>query len=371
MVVTVVGMALEATLYSVMVPLLTHYTDELRLSRAGAGILIASYTAGMLPGSFLGGWLAGRIGARATVLLGFGLLCSCGIVVGAAGGIVLLDAARLVQGLGAGLVWSGLLTWLIGASPEGRRGEMIGIAFGAATFGTLLGPVVGTVATAVGPFAVFAVLSGLAAAMMAWALTLPDPPRAEGRPQMTLAAALRRPSLLVAVGLALVPGLVFGFLNVLIPLRLSEVGAGVIGGTFLGAALVSSATSPLFGRLSDRVGRLPVMQVGLCLMVPALVVLAIVRPPWLIATMVVVASAVLALYIAPALTLLTEAAEELGVAPGSGASLVNVVIAAGETVGAPLGATTAQATSDGAPFLLLAAVCGVVLVVVCMQANRT
>ncbi|MCW2953142.1 MAG: Arabinose efflux permease [Conexibacter sp.] len=363
-VLTVVGMGLEAALYSGMVPLLPHYTHELHLSKTAAGVLIASYTAGMLPGSFAGGALAERIGARATVALGFGLLSVCSLGVAIIGQIALLDVTRLVQGFGAGCIWSGLLTWLIRAAPESRRGQMIGVAFGAATFGTLVGPVVGTIAVVIGTFTVFVALSACATAMFLWLFAFREGPRPATGPQTPLMLALRRPALLVVVAFALLPGLAFGFLNVLIPLRLAGAGAGVIGVTFLASALISSVMSPLFGRVSDRLGRLPIMQLGLCAIVPTLTALALVHATWLVAAMVVVLGAILGLYAAPAFALLTEAAEGLGVALGKSASLVNVVIAAGETLGALVAAATAQSSSDAVPFLLLAVTSVVILVAV-------
>src|SRR6266508_4505521 len=58
-----------------------------------------------------------------------------------------LYAARFGQGVGSSLAWTGGLAWLVAAAPRGRRGELIGIAMGAAVAGALLGPVLGGVAS--------------------------------------------------------------------------------------------------------------------------------------------------------------------------------------------------------------------------------
>jgi MFS family permease len=68
---------------------------------------------------------------------------------GFASNIVALDALRFVQGSACGCLWSGGLTWVIAVAPRERRGELLGTAIAAAIFGTILGPVMGTLAVAV------------------------------------------------------------------------------------------------------------------------------------------------------------------------------------------------------------------------------
>ena len=62
-----------------------------------------------------------------------------------------------------------------------------------------------------------------------------------------------------------VPGLLFGTLSVLGPLRMDELGAGAaaIGAVWLFAAGLEAIVSPLAGRFSDRRGRLAPMLGGL------------------------------------------------------------------------------------------------------------
>ncbi len=62
-----------------------------------------------------------------------------------------------------------------------------------------------------------------------------------------------------------IPGLLFGTLSVLGPLRLDELGAAsaAIGATWLLAAGFEAIVSPLAGRFSDRRGRLAPLLAGL------------------------------------------------------------------------------------------------------------
>ena len=64
--------------------------------------------------------------------------------------IVMLDAARFVQGIGGAASWAGAMAWVASAAPRDRRGEMIGTTMGAAVAGALVGPAVGTLADVVG-----------------------------------------------------------------------------------------------------------------------------------------------------------------------------------------------------------------------------
>jgi MFS family permease len=353
-----VALIVEAALYSAVAPLLPHYRDELGLSKPAAGILTGSYTAGMLIGSLAGAYAAGRLGPRSTVVGGFGLLGAASVAFGFAGEVALLDASRAAQGFGAGLIWSGILAWLIASVPDDRRGGAIGAALGAAIFGTLFGPVLGTVAVAVGPAPAFGAIAACSAAIVVWVLRTPAPAR-----QPDLASdwgrALRS-RLLIALGvLSLLPGIIIGSLNTLVPLRLD--GAGVsetlIGATFLLGALVAAATAPVVGRRSDRDGRVPLVVSGLVIGGPALVLLGLVGGPWPMGLLTIATFGIgVTLFSVPLMALLSEVSESAGLTAGPAAALLNLTFAGGETLGAPISAVGADVTSDGTPFVVLGVV---------------
>ena len=89
------------------------------------------------------------------------------------------------------------------------------------------------------------------------------------------------------------PGLLFGTLSVLGPLRLSELGFGAvaIGATWLVAAGLEAIVSPVTGRISDRVGRGGPLRAALLASAAAAALL-----PWpdrkLVLAVVIVAAAV-------------------------------------------------------------------------------
>ena len=116
----------DTMFYAAITPLLPEYADDHGLSKSAAGILSASYAAGTLLAALPSGWLATRIGFRATMLAGLGLLAASSVVFAFADAIVILDIARFAEGVGGACAWTGGLAWLIAAAPTDRRGEVIG-----------------------------------------------------------------------------------------------------------------------------------------------------------------------------------------------------------------------------------------------------
>ena len=80
------------------------------------------------------------------MICGLLLLGVASLVFGLVDQILLLDAARFIQGVAGALIWSGALTWLITAAPAEQRGSVIGTALGTAVAGALLGPALGALA---------------------------------------------------------------------------------------------------------------------------------------------------------------------------------------------------------------------------------
>jgi MFS family permease len=346
----------DTTFYAAITPLLPSYVDQFALSKGQAGVLAAAYPAGTFAGSLPGGWLAARLGVRPTVLIGLGLmsLSSLGFAFGTS--IVLLDVARFVQGVGGAFSWAGAMGWLIGAAPRDRRGELIGSAMGAAIAGALLGPVLGTLAHALGPKVVFSAVGVLGLGLAAWALRMraPAPTGTSSVPALVRLMADGRVA--TAMWLVTMPGLLFGTIGVLGPLRLAELGAGTaaIGAVFLLSSALEGITSPIVGRLSDRRGRLGPSLVGLA---GAAVVMAVLPWPetaWVLGAAIVLGCPVIGILWSPAIAMLSDRAEEIGMEQGVVFALLNLAWSVGQTCGDAGSARLAQATSDVVPYLALA-----------------
>lgn len=349
----------DSVFYSAITPLLPQYSDDLGLSKTGAGLLSASYAGGTLIAALPSGWLAGRAGGRATTLLGLALLGVTSVAFGFAEDIFLLDTARFLQGVGGACSWAGCLTWLISESPPERRGETIGAVLGMAVVGFLIGPALGAAATEVGTEAVFSGAAVLAAALGGWALVTPEGNREAPAPWGVLAVALRRRPLASAVWLFTLPALFAGTLDVLVPLRMDDLGATAvaIGAVFIAGSAVEAVMSPLLGRFSDRRGRWLPLRVGLVGAALTALLLPLPGTAWLLAGTVLSTVTALAFFWAPAGAMVSEAAESAGLDQGLAFGVLNLAWAGGQVIGGGASGALADLTSDAVPYALLAALC--------------
>jgi MFS family permease len=352
----------ESSLYSAVTPVLPHYGHSLHASKPALGLLAAAYPAGLIPGALIGGWIASRLGVRRTTVAGL-IVFGVGIAgFGFGTNILALDLLRVVQGASCGLIWGGGLTWAIAVAPRPRRGAVIGTLIAAATLGTLLGPLLGTAAVTLGTRPVFCLLGGISLILAGLTWRHPEPghrPQAEAAHPLTrpIVVAALRDGLGMGVWLITLEAMTIGATNVLIPLRLSRFGASglAIGATFLLAAALSSALSPIVGRLTDRHGTRPTLVVGLAASAVLLSALLLPHGALMLAGVSVVAlGGPLVAYMIPAVSMMTESAERAGIALVLATTLVNLAYATGETIGAPVAAGLSQATSDAVPLLLVA-----------------
>jgi MFS family permease len=355
----------DTILYAALAPLLPHYADEFGLSKGQAGLLVGAYAAGALVAALPGGLAAARFGPRRAVLAGLVLMTVASIAFGFAGSAAALGVARFAQGVGSAFSWTGGLSWLVAGTPRERRGEMIGTAMGAAIFGALLGPAVGALAEAVGTRPVFSGIAVLSVGLIGWALRTPPTP-ADPQPARAYLGAIREPVVLGALWLIVLPAVLFGVISVLVPLELGDAGwsAAAIAAAFVASAAIEMVVAPLLGRVSDRRGRLLPLRIALAggVVVTSAFALAD-RPALIVALLIATAVAFGALW-APAMALLADGADRMGLAQGLAFGLLNASWGLGNSVGPPLGGALADAAGDALPYALMALACALTLVVV-------
>lgn len=347
----------DTTFYAAIAPLLPTYADDLGLSKTASGVLSAAYAAGTLLASIPAGFVAARVGVRPTMLTGLALLAISSATFAFGKDIVVLDLARFAQGVGGACAWTAGLTWLMVTAPRERRGEVIGSVLAVAIAGIMLGPVFGGIATVIGPELVFSAVAVVAIALALRAAATPSvaptpPPSARA----VADSILTRP-VLIAFWLVALPSILSGTFNVLIPLRLDELGASgvAVGAVFLIAAAIEAGVSPRIGAFSDRRGRLVPIRIGLFASAGMALVLALPEAVVLLGLATVVIVLAMSLLWTPAMALLNDRAEGVGLDLAFGAALVNLSWSGGQVLGGSAGPALAERTSDALAYGIVAA----------------
>jgi len=345
----------DTMFFAAVVPLLPGLSDEFGLSKSEAGILSGSYAAGTLIAAIPGGMLAARVGPRTTVLVGLSLMSITGIGFALSQNIVLLDGSRFLQGVGGACSWAGALAWLVRAAPRERRGEMIGTAMAAAIAGVLAGPALGAAADVLGRGPMFGAVSLIGLGLIALTLTVEAPAR-EPSNGGGLTRAAGSTAVRFGMVLILVPGLLFGAIEVLVPLELDDLGAGsgAIAAVFLLAAGLEAIVAPVAGRISDRRGRLAPSAVGLAASIVAVVVISLPRSAVVLGVVVVVAAPWIGMLWSPAMAMLSDGAESSGVDQGLAFGIVNLGWGLGHTAGAIALPAVADVSSNDVAYGVLA-----------------
>ena len=346
----------DTMFYAAIAPLLPTYADDLGLSKTAAGILSASYAAGTLLASIPAGFAAAKLGVRPIMLAGLTLLAGSSIAFAFADDIVILDLARFAQGVGGACAWTAGLTWLMVTAPRERRGEVIGSVLAVAIAGIMLGPVLGGVATVVGPEPVFALVGVLAIAIATRAAATPaaapeEPPAA----RVVAAAVLSRP-VMIAFWLVALPSMLSGAIDVLVPLRLDDLGASgvAVGAVFLIAAAVEAGLSPRIGALSDRRGRFVPIRYGLVASAVMVISLALPEAIVVLGLLFVITVLAMSLLWTPAMALLSDRSETAGLDLAFAAALVNLSWSGGQVLGGSAAPGLAEQTSDAVAYAVIA-----------------
>jgi MFS family permease len=161
-----------------------------------------------------------------------------------------------------------------------------------------------------------------------------------------------------------ISGIVLGAVSTVAPLRLSDLGAGVI---LIAAAFVLSALgeiffSPAVGHLSDRVGRILPIRVVLAAVAPLLIVVGLADSVWIVALVMALSVCVVAALWPLGNALLSDRATVLRRSPADVFSISVIAWSVGLGGGSLLFGSVAGLIGDGAGLAVLAAPCLLALV---------
>jgi MFS family permease len=363
----------DTMFYAVIAPLLPTLAHELHLSKLSAGLMTASYPLGTLAGSLPGGVLAARVGPKQTVAAGLALLAGSTVAFALLHDAASLDCARFIEGVGGAFSWAGGLAWLVAETSPERRGALIGRALGAAVGGALFGPVIGTLANAIGRASAFSLVVVIALLLIAETRRLPSSHVRSEQGFGSLLPALAGRGVALGMWLVALPAIAAGALDVLAPLRLHRFGAGTvaIGATFLLAAVAEAAISPAAGHVSDRRGRMLPLRLGLAAAGALLLCFSLPSEALVLAVVVVAIGGTLGGFWAPAMALLSDAAERYGLDYGLSAALMNLAWASGQILGSGAGGALANVAGDAVPMTIVAGLCAGTLVMITRSSSAS
>jgi MFS family permease len=239
--------ALDASGYSVIVPVAPAIADATEAGPATIGLLVASFPTGMVMGFALAGSVVRRRGAR-SLLVG-----SLAVVALGALGFVLGDSlavyfvSRFLMGLGSGGIWIGVTFDTLERWP-GQEYLCMSRIFAAYSVGGLIGPMLGAFGGIRGPF--LAYLALLLAALPVVLFVAEPQVRREFDADR---AVLRTRGFRVASAAILFAVLALGVLEGVLPLHFAErLSQAQIGGLYVGASLIVAVSAAAAGSRRPR-----------------------------------------------------------------------------------------------------------------------
>lgn len=267
--------AVVALGYGVIAPVLPQLARHFGVSIGAATFIITAFAIMRLVAAPPAGILIQRLGERYVYVSGLLIVAVSTAACAFAHTYWQLLVYRALGGLGSTMFFIAALGLMIRISPPHARGQVAGLFSGAFLIGSVVGPVLGSLTAGFGlhaPFVIYGVLLLVAASVVF--ISLRRSPLAGPAPRdelsVTVRVALRHRAFRAALLSNFATGWsLFGLRFALVPLFVEEVldrqprnVAGIALAAFaIGNVLVVVPS----GRLSDRVGRRPLLITGLVL----------------------------------------------------------------------------------------------------------
>ncbi len=302
-------------------PILPRIGEALGIPEALQGWLITSYALMLSVFALITGPISDRIGRRRILLVGCGSMAGALLLHGVADSFLSLLAVRAVAGAAGGMLSGGAVAYVGDYFPYERRGWANGWVMSGIAFGQIIGIPVGTLlADWFGfrwAFLMFA-LTMLLATFLIWRF-VPQPEVERDRHPLSLRRALanyadllKQPEVTAATVVYFLMFFGIGLYVIYLPTWLEEnlgVSGAAIASLFFVGGIANVLTGPLAGRLSDDLGRKPLIIascVGLGLVMPATTY--VVTNMWVAYGMFALAMVMVAMRMSPLQSLMTALA---------------------------------------------------------------
>ena len=361
--------------FAIILPLMPFYTLRLQGSEMMVGLITSTFSVAQILSAPFWGRISDRYGRRPALLAGLLASAAAYVVFGLAESVTMLLLSRFVQGAGGGTTGVAQAYVADTVAPE-NRARALGWLSAATSAGVMVGPVIGSFGSQLGPAAPGFIAAGLCLlnAAFAW-WWLPEsrvqavgesPPR---RPiwgtltQVVLQPGLPTSRLILIYGAGM---LAFSAVTSVLALFLSAdfgVTEATIGYFFLYVGALSVVMRTLFlGPIVARVGEVRAMRAGAMVLVVGLLLYPLADSLLTLAAVIPFVPIGTALLFPASTSLLSRATDRAstGLVMGVAQTFAGV-----SRVVAPLAATAAfQHLGHGAPFQLAAIVVALVSVLV-------
>lgn len=305
--------------FGIVVPAVPLFALEFGVGTTAAGAVVSAFALMRLVSGLAGGRLVDRVGERAALLMGLGVVAVSSLLAGLAVSYPQLLVLRGIGGIGSAVFTIAATSLLLRVAKAAQRGQTQSVYRGGFLLGGIIGPAFGGAVIGISIRAPFFLYAGtLLLAMLVAATMLPKAPSRHapaaqeavgvgvGEDSRTsLRTALGSPAYQAALAGNFAVGFsVLGVRSTVVPLLVVQgldLAPGWIGVAFTVAALVQAVLLLPAGRAVDQVGRRPTLVVGGLLTAASLAGLALVTGPvGLLLAMTVFAAGAALLGVAPA-----------------------------------------------------------------------
>lgn len=299
-------------------PILPRIGEALAVPEALLGTLVTSYAVMLSVFALITGPISDKFGRRRVLLIGSGFMSGALLLHGLADTYFSLLVVRALAGAAGGTLSGAAVAYVGDYFPYNRRGWANGWVMSGIAFGQIIGIPLGTILADLinyrWPFLMFAFTMGAAFVLIWYAVPQPDVQRDQRglslrRAVRDYAELMRNPVTGSAAATYFLMFLSIGFFVIYLPAWL-EASLGVSGeaiaSLFFIGGLANVVTGPLAGKLSDQIGRKPLI-IASCMGLAVVMVLTtyLIHSMWIAYVMFSLAMVMIAMRISPLQSLLS------------------------------------------------------------------